>query len=286
MNEKLKYLENESIKLIKIIFNNFDYNNIGILWSCGKDSTVLLHLIQKAFNGKIPCKVIHIDTGLKIKKMIEYRDNFFTNNNVDNIVCKNLNFEIINKKYNKIDCCNQLKTQPLNDVIYNENNFYKYYVRNNKYYQYYQKHQIKALFVGIRHDEEKTRSKEKLISKRYKYDWDYGNLSLNIGNFYSFDCNDESHYRIHPLLYWTEKDIWEYIKEENIQYIDLYLSDNGYRYRSIGCECCTNKICSNAKTTKDIINELKSNLKYVPERSTRKQDNEFGLEDLRTKGYM
>lgn len=276
---RLKILEKKSIEIIKNVYNFIKPENIGLLYSCGKDSTVLLHLIKKS-KVKLPT-MIHIDTNKKIKKMIQYRNQLFSNLNCDNIVIES-NYS----SDNKIECCQYNKVLPLNDIIYNLNNFNKFTIINNIKIPKQQNNAIQALFVGIRRDEEKSRCKEEYISKRYKNSWDIESSELQINNFYSFDINDEVHLRIHPLLDWTELDIWEYIKQENIDIIDLYFSKNGYRYRSLGCECCTKKIKSNAVTSESIITELKQSLSKVEERSTRLQDNKNGLEQLRINGYM
>ena len=276
---KLKLLEKKSIEIIKSVYNFVDPENIALLYSCGKDSTVLLHLIKKS-KVKLPI-MIHIDTNKKFKKMIQYRNKIFSNLNCDNIVIES-NYS----SDNKAECCQYNKVSPLNDIIYNLNNFDRFTVINNKKIPIQQNTTIQALFVGIRRDEEKSRCKEEYISKRYKNSWDIESSELQINNFYSFDINDEVHLRIHPLLDWTELDIWEYIKQENIDIIDLYFSKNGYRYRSLGCKCCTQKIKSNAVTVSQIIMELKQNLSNVEERSTRLQDNKNGLEQLRINGYM
>lgn len=277
---KLEELEKESIKIIQQTMMMFPFENVGTLWSMGKDSTVLLHLIKKAIKD-MPL-IIHIDTKNKMPKMIEYRNNFLSSNNYDNIICINNKYDVDN--LNKIDCCYNLKTIPLNDVIYNTDKCDKYKVINHKLVKINQKHQIKALFVGIRYDEEQTRRKEKIFSKRYKNDWDIEHPQLQIWNFFSYDYDENSHYRVHPLLHWTEIDIWKYIKKYDIEYLDYYNSDGNYRYRTLGCQCCTNPQKSSAKNLDEIISELQNN--KTPERKGRLQDDEFGLEKLRLKGYM
>lgn len=277
---KLEELEKESIKIIQQTIMMFPFEKVGILWSMGKDSTVLLHLIKKAVKD-MPL-IIHIDTKRKMKKMIDYRNKFLSLNNYKNLICINNEYKLDNS--DKIDCCYNLKTMPLNDVIYNTNNYDKYTVVNNELIPINQSNQIKALFVGIRHDEEQTRRKEKIFSKRYKNDWNLENPQLQVWDFFSYDYDDNSHYRIHPLLHWNEIDIWKYIKKENIEYLDYYNSNGNCRYRTLGCQCCTNPQKSLAKNIDEIISELEDN--KIPERSGRLQDDKFGLEKLRLKGYM
>lgn len=257
-----------------------------MLWSGGKDSSVMMHLVKKAFNGNIPFKTMHIDTGYKIAEILKFRDKIISNNKYDNLVCKNLECD----KYSEcsIDCCINLKSKPLNDLIYNTNKYYKYSIIDNQYIEAIQNYPIKGLFLGIRGDEESTRSKESFFSKRYTDKWKVDDDILELWGNYNYDYDDESHIRIHPLLRWTELDVWEYIKYENIEYIDLYLSNNKERYRTIGCGRCTNKIKSNANNIDEIISELKTTLVDIKERDTRNQDKKDNgsLEILRTNGYM
>lgn len=281
MTDRLKELEKQSIEFIKNISKFFNQNELGVLYSVGKDSSVLIHLIKKS-GIKIPI-IIHIDTGLKIPEMIEYRNKFLCENKYDNLILEVNNQTIYDSK---IECCYNKKTIPLQSIIYCENKFPIFKVVDNQKVKINQSNQIKGLFVGIRVDEENTRKKEEFVSKRYKNSWDIEQCELQILNYYSIDYDADSHYRLHPLLLWTEKDIWEYIKEEKIKITDLYFSNNGERYRSLGCGCCTCKIESNAHNVDDIIEELSTTLHNIPERSVRKQDTIHGLEELRLYGYM
>ena len=145
--------------------------------------------------------------------------------------------------------------------------------------------------VGVRADEEGSRSKERYFSPRdEESDWDIGNQPPELWNQYKTDFAPGTHVRIHPLLDWTELNIWEYIDREEIPVTSLYFSNGeGKRYRSLGCHPCTKPIESTAATVKEIIAELQSG-KYanIAERSGRAQDREGGgtLEELRRDGYM
>jgi len=148
-----------------------------------------------------------------------------------------------------------------------------------------------GVIVGVRADEEGSRSKERYFSPRDRNnDWDVGDQPPEFWNQYKTDFAPGTHVRIHPLLDWTEVDIWEYIEKEGIPTVSLYYDQGeGIRYRSLGCEPCTSPIQSSAGNVADIIEELKSGkLRNIAERSGREQDKEDGggLEELRKDGYM
>ncbi|EKD28071.1 MAG: hypothetical protein ACD_79C00441G0001 [uncultured bacterium] len=263
----LEALENHSIYIIREAYAKF--SKLGVLWSIGKDSTVLLALIRKAFCGHLPFPVIHIDTTYKIPEMITYRDKVAKEWNLDLIVGKN---EIALKKgmgphKGKVVCCHALKTEGLQKII--------------------QKEKFNGLFLGIRRDEEGTRAKERIFSPRnINFEWDFKDQVPEIWDQFNTHFGPDTHVRIHPLLQWTEIDVWEYIKREKLPLIDIYFSKKGKRYRSLGCKTCTFPIDSNAKNIDEIITELK-NTKYT-ERQGRAQDHEsnYAMQMLRTKGYM
>jgi len=143
--------------------------------------------------------------------------------------------------------------------------------------------------VGARADEEGSRSKERYFSPRDKNsDWDVGDQPPEFWNQFKTDFAPGTHVRIHPLLDWTELNIWEYIKRESIPTVSLYYDQGqGVRYRSLGCEPCQTPIQSKAKNVDDILVELKSGaLRNVAERAGRLQDGKHGLEELRRRGYM
>jgi sulfate adenylyltransferase subunit 2 len=121
-------------------------------------------------------------------------------------------------------------------------------------------------------------------------DWDVADQPPEFWNQYKTDFVPGTHVRIHPLLDWTEVDVWEYIGRENIPTVSLYYNQgDGTRYRSLGCEPCTSPIRSDSRNVEEIVEELKSGkLKNIAERSGREQDKEDGggLEELRKDGYM
>jgi len=145
------------------------------------------------------------------------------------------------------------------------------------------------LIVGARADEEGSRSKERYFSPRDKNNaWDVGDQPPEFWNQFKTDFAPGTHVRIHPLLDWTELNIWEYIRRESIPTVSLYYDQGtGTRYRSLGCAPCQAPIQSTSKNVDEILVELRSGkLKNVAERSGRLQDGKHGLEELRREGYM
>ena len=147
-----------------------------------------------------------------------------------------------------------------------------------------------GVIVGARADEEGSRSKERYFSPRDKNsEWDVGDQPPELWNQFKTDFAPGTHVRVHPLLDWTELNIWEYIQRENIPIIDLYFNKgDGKRYRSLGCYPCTNAVDSEAHNVAEIVEELKTGkFANIAERSGRAQDKEDGgLETLRRDGYM
>lgn len=263
----LDILEAESIYIIREAYKKL--GKLGMLWSIGKDSTVLLWLAKKAFYGHCPFPFIHVDTAHKIPEMIEYRDRVAKELNLDLIV--HTNEEAIKAGIGphsgRLKCCKALKTEGLQQVV--------------------KKYGFDGLIVGVRRDEEGSRSKERVFSERNKdYEWDYSNQPPELWDQFKTDFPKGNHIRVHPLLQWSELDIWEYIKRENIPIIDLYFAKNGERYRSLGCAPCTGKIKSDADTLDKIIEELKNTT--TGERAGRAQDQEdsYAMQKLRKDGYM
>lgn len=265
--DHLDRLEAESIFILREAYKKL--GKLGMLWSIGKDSTVLLWLAKKAFYGHCPFPFIHVDTKHKIPEMIEYRDRMAKELNLDLIV--HTNEEAIKNgmgpHQGRLTCCKALKTEGLQQVI--------------------AKYGFEGLIVGVRRDEEGSRSKERVFSERNKdYSWDYVNQAPELWDQFKTDFPKGNHIRVHPLLQWNEIDIWEYIQRENIPIIDLYFSKNGKRYRSLGCAPCTKPIDSNATTVAEIIEELKHTT--TGERAGRAQDAEdaYAMQKLRKDGYM
>ena len=174
--------------------------------------------------------------------------------------------EGMNHERGRVECCTALKTNGLKLLL------------EEKGYT--------GIILGVRADEESTRAKERYFSPRDKNnDWDFRDQPPELWDQFKTSFPPNTHIRIHPLLDWTEINIWEYIKLENIPFMDLYLDKgNGTRYRSLGCAPCTFPIKSTATTVDEIIEELRAT--NVAERAGRAQDEGRGMEVLRKDGYM
>lgn len=280
MSENLKKLENQSIFIIREVRSKF--KNPAILCSFGKDSTVMLHLVNEAF-GKIPFPVVHLDTGYKFPEMYKFRDDLQKEMGFELIIVKNEEAIAsgMNPKMGHFECCNALKTENLKKLI--------------------RKKGYDALMVGIRRDEHGIRNKEhyfsprdnefkwKVTEKSKRTDSDSGIESLQDPEFsgwglYATEYKDSQHVRIHPLLHWSEIEIWEYLEVNNLKINPLYFSKNGKRFRSLGCIPCTNPVDSNAKTIQEVIEELRTS--KTQERDGRENTKEQLMERLRALGYM
>ena len=291
--DSLAKLEAKSVYILREAYR--DFKALCMLWSIGKDSTVLLWLARKAFFGHVPIPLVHIDTHFKIPAMIEYRDRVALEWKLNMIYGENAealkNNETFSAgKVDRITCCRNLKSIALRHTISGEWPRYKMDHASAKYVLDANREPYTGVIVGARADEEGSRSKERYFSPRDKQsDWDVGDQPPELWNQFKTDFAPGTHVRIHPLLDWTELNIWEYIERENIPIIDLYFDKgNGKRYRSLGCAPCTGSVESTARNVADIIAELRGGkFRNVAERSGRAQDKEDGgLETLRKEGYM
>jgi sulfate adenylyltransferase subunit 2 len=190
-----------------------------------------------------------------------------------------------------MECCRLLKSEALKHTLSGEWKRYRLNHTTGAYEVDANTEPYTGVIVGARADEEGSRSKERYFSPRDKEnDWDVGDQPPELWNQYKTDFAPGTHVRVHPLLDWTEINIWEYIERETIPVVDLYFDrGEGTRYRSLGCWPCTSPIESDARNVQEIIAELKSGrLRNVAERSGREQDKEDGggLESLRRGGYM
>jgi len=290
----LEKLENKSVFILREAYSQF--KSLCMLWSIGKDSTVLLWLARKAFFGHVPFPLVHIDTSYKIPEMIEYRDRLALEFGLDMIVGQNVD-ALKNKQTfpdgnaTRIQCCRLLKTEALVNTINGSWPRQRLNHTTGKYEIDKNHEPYTGVIVGARADEEGSRSKERYFSARdMKSRWDLTDQPPEFWNQYKTDFAPGTHVRIHPLLDWTELNIWEYIERENIPIVPLYKNQgDGKRYRSLGCWPCTNPIDSESRTISEIVEELRrGQLANIAERSGRAQDKEDGggLEELRKGGYM
>ena len=269
--DHLSQLENQSIYILREAFKKF--KNLAMLWSIGKDSTVMLWLARKAFLGHVPFPLVHVDTTFKIPSMIEFRDRLCEDWNLKLIVGKNTTALAEKRTFpdgnlTRVECCSRLKKDALKHVL--------------------DEHGFTGVIVGVRRDEEPTRAKERYFSPRNaNMEWDAEDQPPELWDQFKTDFEQGTHIRVHPLLHWTELNIWEYIERENIPVIPLYFaSDKGERYRSLGCWPCTASVKSQAATIHELVEEVRQT--RDPERSGRAQDGESedAFEKLRRDGYM
>ena len=263
--EHLKQLEADSIQIIREAY--YHAKPLAMLWSMGKDSNVMLWLAKKAFFNELPFTVILLDTGEELEEVYEFRDKYVKEWNLNYINATCPPIEKTDQSLPEKARMASRKTLGLKQVI-NENNF-------------------KGILLGIRRDEQAIRGKERIFSVRNKDGiWSHKEQAPEFWGQYQTDLKPGEHLRIHPLLAWSELDIWQYIKQENIPIVPLYFARDGMRYRSLGEKNITKPIKSTASDIDEIIEELK--ITITPERAGRTMDNESedAFEKLRTDGYM
>ena len=294
----LKQLEAESIQIMREVAAEFD--NPVMLYSVGKDSSVLLHLARKAFYpGKIPFPLLHVDTNWKFKEMIAFRDQMAEKHGLDLIVHKNprgLEMNISPFTHGSAKHTDIMKTEGLKQAL--------------------DMHGFDAAFGGARRDEEKSRAKERVYSFRdNKHRWDPKNQRPELWNIYNGKVDKGESIRVFPLSNWTELDIWQYIYLEGIEIPSLYLAkprpvvkrdgtlimvddermpiEEGevveqkmVRFRTLGCYPLTGAVESEATTLPEIIQEML--LCTTSERQGRVIDNDSSgsMEKKKMEGYF
>ncbi|WP_076919444.1 sulfate adenylyltransferase subunit CysD [Pseudoalteromonas sp. SK18] len=294
----LQQLEAESIKIMREVAAEFE--NPVMLYSIGKDSSVLLHLARKAFYpAKIPFPLLHVDTNWKFREMIEFRDRLAKEYGFDLIVHKNPEgiemgvgpFTHGSGKHTDI-----MKTQGLKQAL-------------NKY-------SFDAAFGGARRDEEKSRAKERVYSFRDKHHrWDPKNQRPELWNTYNSQVNPGESIRVFPLSNWTELDIWQYIYQENIEMVPLYLAKErpvverdgtlimvdddrmplnegevpqmkSVRFRTLGCYPLTGAVESTASNLTEIIEEMLLSSSSEREGRVIDHDSAGSMEKKKREGYF
>ncbi len=290
----LDKLEATSVHIFREAYR--DFKSLVMLWSIGKDSTVLLWLARKAFFGHVPFPLMHIDTSFKIPEMIAFRDRLARELHLDLIVGQNRPAVEAKQTYPdgvlpRVACCKALKSEALRHTLSGEWPRQRMDPATGQYATDRSAESFTGVIVGARADEEGSRSKERYFSARdQQSEWDVGDQPPELWKQYKTDFAPGTHVRIHPLLDWTELNIWEYIEREKIPVISLYFNrGEGKRYRSLGCHPCTSPVASDARTVPEVIAELRSGkFSDIAERSGREQDKEDGggLETLRRGGYM
>ena len=292
-----KALESESIYILREAVAEFSHP--VMLYSIGKDSSVMLRLAQKAFYpGKIPFPLLHVDTSYKFPEMIEFRDRYTKELGTELIVHQNR--EALQAGANPFalgtqKCCGLLKTRALLDALAAGG--------------------FNAAFGGARRDEEKSRAKERVYSFRDAHgQWDPKNQRPELWNIFNTKLDKGESIRVFPLSNWTELDIWLYIHAENIPIVPLYyarkrevVERNGSlilisskeqllpgeqtkfvncRMRSLGCVPCTGAIRSEADTVPKIIEEMISFRRSERENRAIDHDEEGSMELKKREGYF
>ena len=261
----LDTLESRSIYIFREAFNKIE--KLAMLWSLGKDSNVMVWLARKAFFGHVPFPAVHIDTGKKFPEMYAFRERYAEEWNLDLKTGDCPPVEEMDPTLPPAARSAARKTAGLRALLDREG--------------------YTGVIAGIRRDEEGTRAKERVFSPRGEQNtWDVRDQPPEFWDQFKTDWAPGTHLRIHPLLHWTEIDVWRYIQREGIPIVDLYYAKNGKRYRSLGDQDITFPVDSNAATLDEIIAELQHT--KVAERSGRAMDHESedAFERLRADGYM
>jgi sulfate adenylyltransferase subunit 2 len=295
--DHLQALEAESIHILREVAAEF--SRPALLYSIGKDSSVMLRLAQKAFYpGKIPFPLLHIDTTYKFREMIAFRDRTCQELGVNLIVHTNqgaIETGANPFRLGTAKCCGLLKTGALLDAL--------------------QANEIDGAIGGARREEEKSRAKERVFSFRdIAGQWDPKNQRPELWNLYNARIEKGQGVRIFPLSNWTELDVWQYIERENIPVVSLYFAKQREvlirgdllipvehsmellpgekpqsvmcRMRSLGCTYCTGAIRSIADTLPKIIEELKTFRRSERENRVIDHDQEGSMELKKREGYF
>ncbi len=265
MMTHLDALESQSIYIIREAFSRI--GRLAMLWSLGKDSNVMVWLARKAFFGRVPFPVLHVDTGRKFPEMYAFRERYAKEWGLDLVIAKCPPLEEIDPTLPPAARAAARKTAGLKAAI------------AARGYQ--------GIFAGIRRDEEATRAKERVFSPRGEGSrWDFRDQPPEFWDQFMTAVPPGMHLRIHPLLHWSELDVWRYVKAQGIPVVDLYFARNGTRYRSLGDQDITHPIASDAASIDEIIAELEHT--RIAERAGRAMDHEAedAFERLRADGYM
>lgn len=263
--DRLTELESQSVFILREAYNKID--PLAMLWSLGKDSNVMIWLARKAFFGHVPFPAVHVDTGKKFKEMYEFRARYAAEWGLNLMLFDCPPIEEIDPDLPPAARSAARKTAGLKRAIAEQG--------------------FKGIIAGIRRDEQATRAKERVFSPRDTTgQWDFRDQPPEFWDHFKTDFPPGTHIRVHPLLHWTELDIWRYIRREDIPIVPLYFARSGKRYRSLGDQDITNPIESNAATLDEIIAELE--ITKSAERAGRAMDHESedAFERLRAEGYM
>ncbi len=293
----LEHLEAESIHIIREVVAEME--RPVMLYSIGKDSSVMVHLARKAFHpAPIPFPLLHVDTGLKFPEMIAFRDRYCREIGAELRVYTNREAQQAGADpwaWGTVKCCAALKTQALLQAL-----------RAGRH---------DAAFGGARRDEEKSRAKERIFSFRDRHgQWDPKHQRPELWNLYNTRVDPGESIRVFPLSNWTELDVWLYIHLENLPVVPMYFAAPREvvvrddllipvidparvpagtrtetvvcRFRTLGCWPCTGAIRSEARTVREIIQEMMT-VRHS-ERITRiiDHDQDSSMEQKKREGYF
>ena len=294
----LRFLEAEAMHIIREVGAEFE--RPVLLCSGGKDSLVMLHLALKAFwPCNLPFEVMHVDTGHNFPEVIDFRDRITAENNIRLVVAsveKAIESGLVQEETGPRASRNRLQTKTLLDAI--------------------KRHEFDAVFGGGRRDEEKARAKERVYSFRDEFgQWDPKNQRPELWNLYNGKHKKGEHIRVFPISNWTELDIWQYIKLEEVEVPEIYFAHKRevferdsmllavspfvelgereepfqamVRYRTVGDASCTGAVESTAGTLDEIISEVSAT--RITERGATRADDRFSeaaMEDRKREGYF
>jgi adenylyl-sulfate kinase len=251
LSNHLDALESQSVYILREAFNRFD--KIAMLWSPGKDSNVMVWLARKAFFGHVPFPLVHVDTGKKFPETYAFRDRYVKDWNLPFLSSTCPPVEAMDPSLPPAARAAARETAGLKALI--------------------EQHGLTGIIAGVRRDEQGTRAKERVFSPRGRDGQrDVRDQPAEFWDQFKTDFPPGTHVRIHPLLHWTEIDIWHYTKREAIPVISLYFAKGGKRYRSLGDNDITFPVDSTAGTIDEIIAELETT--KVLERAGRIMDHE------------
>ncbi|MBI1261916.1 MAG: sulfate adenylyltransferase subunit CysD [Rhizobiales bacterium] len=262
---RLDLLESQSVFILREAFSQLQ--RPAMLWSLGKDSNVMIWLAKKAFFGHIPFPVIHLDTGLEFPETYAFRDQYAVEWGLNLIADACPDLSVVDETLPPASRLAGRKSEGLKQCLQN--------------------YGFDGLITGIRRDEQAIRAKERIFSPRNPDGgWNFREQPPEFWDQFNTSVPPGGHLRVHPLLHWTELDIWLYIERENIPVVSLYFSQNGQRYRSLGEIGITEPIQSEASNIAEIISEL--GLLKTEERAGRTMDHEAedAFERLRSAGYL
>ncbi|QKG22190.1 sulfate adenylyltransferase subunit CysD [Actinomadura verrucosospora] len=296
---QLDVLEAESIHIFREVAAEFE--RPVLLFSGGKDSLVMLRLAQKAFwPAPIPFPVMHVDTGHNFPEVMEFRDRRVAELGIRLVVASvqdAIDSGRVTEQKGRRASRNRLQITPLLDAI--------------------EEHQFDAAFGGARRDEEKARAKERVVSFRDEFgQWDPKNQRPELWNLFNTRITQGEHVRVFPLSNWTELDIWDYVRREELELPSIYFAhtrrvferdgllldaETGYanrgddepefeasvRYRTVGDASCTGAVKSNAMSLEEVIAEIAAT--RITERGQTRADDrtsEAAMEDRKKEGYF